>query len=380
MNIDPLCMNDALYIGLISGTSVDGIDGALINVSDNNIQLVGTYSQPIPESIRQLVYSLATPSEDEINKIRLLDQQLGDLLSQTSLALCEKYHIKPEQIKAIGNHGQTIRHYPPSLEGQGFSLQVGDPNIIAEKTGITTIADFRRRDIAAGGHGAPLAPSFHNEVFRSSEADRIILNTGGIANITYLPANGEAIGFDTGPANGLMDQWCQRHLNQPYDNNGDWAASGTTHQGLLKAFLDHPYFSQAIPKSTGREDFNIEWVDSLIENLNEKIAPEDIQATLLSLTCLTITQSINELTPHNSEVYICGGGAHNRTLCQALRDALHPRLFASTDDLGISPDWVEAMAFAWMASQTMNHLSSNLTSVTGANREVILGGIYQGRL
>jgi anhydro-N-acetylmuramic acid kinase len=371
-------MDKALYIGLLSGTSVDAIDGVLVDLRYTPPLIVCTHTHPIPEGIRNTVFQLALSGNHEIEALRYLDQQLAQLFSETALALCHKTSIKSEQILAIGSHGQTVRHYPPTPEQAGYSLQIGDPNIIAEQTGITTVADFRRRDIAAGGHGAPLAPALHNTLFRSATSDRIILNTGGIANITYLPRKGETIGFDTGPANGLMDSWCQLHQGQAYDINGRWAARGKVQFALLEQWLQHPYFTLPAPKSTGREDFNLPWLNQELERYGKNLAPEDIQATLLALTTESIARAIDAIDMEaKAEVYICGGGAHNQTFCSALTQRLSPRLFSNTESLGVPPDWVEAIAFAWMAKQTMEKATGNLPSVTGARREVILGGIFQ---
>ncbi len=370
-------MSQTYYIGLLSGTSADCIDGIIVSWEGNQPKIVSTYTLDIPEDIKRMVFDLAISGKDEIEQIRYLDYQFAQLFSDTALALCQRSNISPQQISAIGSHGQTIRHYPPKEGIPGYTLQIGDPNIIAENTGITTVADFRRRDVAAGGQGAPLAPALHDALFRSDTIDRVILNTGGIANITFLPSNGETIGFDTGPANGLMDSWCQLHKGQSYDANGEWAASGTPQPQLLEQFLQHPFFSLPSPKSTGRESFNLSWLQEQLKEYNQTILPEDVQATLLALTVESIAHHINQITT-SAEVYICGGGTHNTELCCKLEQRLSPNSFATSDALGISPDWVEAVAFAWMAKQTMEKLTGNLPKVTGAKRKVVLGGVYWG--
>lgn len=293
-------------------------------------------------------------------------------------AVCNNSLRDKRDILAIGSHGQTIRHYAKTIKCSGYSLQVGDPNIIAETTGITTVADFRRRDIAAGGHGAPLTPGFHRGVFRSRTQHRIIVNLGGIANISLLHPDGNVIGYDTGPANGLMDSWCQMHYNKRYDNNGDWARAGTPNQELLKELLNHTFFSQAAPKSTGREDFNINWLEKKLAR-RPSLPSTDIQATLLQLTVESLSQAIEKHREYNNaEIYLCGGGAKNTFLLQSLSARLSPRKVHTTQALGIAPDWVEAMAFAWLAKQTLAHTNGNISSVTGATRETVLGGIYLG--
>lgn len=368
-----------LYIGLMSGTSADALDAALIDFNQSTPSIVNTYSLSIPVQLKKHIYSLALPSHDEINQLRLLDREIALLSVEAIEKLCKSSGISLETITAIGSHGQTVRHYPPTEKEHGYTLQVGDPNIIAELTGITTVADFRRRDITVGGHGAPLAPAFHDAIFRSSEAHRAVINLGGIANISWLPQHAKTIGYDTGPANGLMDAWCQLHLKQPYDKNGEWALSGTLQTALLDTLLQHPFLSTPPPKSTGREDFNLEWLKRELNTHTTTFKPEDVQATLLELTAKTVADAI--MTHDESaiaEIYICGGGAQNEALMKSLQKHLSPRTVSTTEALNIHSDWVECAAFAWMAYQTINHSSSNLPSVTGASKKVILGGIYPG--
>jgi anhydro-N-acetylmuramic acid kinase len=370
-----------LFIGLLSGTSADAIDAVLIDFESDKPKILQTHLFPIPKTIKTTVVDLAISGHDEIEKVRELDLVFGKMFSEAALAVCKKAGINPTQVTAIGSHGQTVRHYPPTTDEkntalQGYSLQIGDPNIIVEQTGITTVADFRRRDIAAGGHGAPLAPALHNAVFRDKNKSRIVLNTGGIANITYLPTTGKAIGFDTGPANGLMDSWCQLHLGQDYDKDGEWASNGTCNDDLLKKLLKHPYFALPVPKSTGREDFNLPWLQQQLADFNETLNPRDVQATLLAFTVESIADCIEAIDPKHSDVFICGGGAHNTALYQRLTERLAPRYFSSTDSLGIPADWVEAVAFAWLAKQNLDKSTGNLPSVTGANKDVVLGGVY----
>jgi anhydro-N-acetylmuramic acid kinase len=367
----------SLYIGLLSGTSVDAIDGILVKWEDNKPKIVSTCNQQIPPHIRQQVFDLALSGTDEIEQLRILDYDFAHLFSTTVQTLCLQADVAAKDVRAIGSHGQTVRHYPPMKEAPGYSLQIGDPNIIAEQTGITTVADFRRRDIAAGGHGAPLAPALHHVLFGSSTKNRVILNTGGIANITYLPIKGDVIGFDTGPANGLMDSWCQRHTGHAFDSNGDWAASGTAQTNLLQQLLQHPYFKLPIPKSTGRETFNLPWLEQQLMVFDGMLNAKDVQATLLLFTVETIAQAIETYANNTHDIYICGGGAHNLKFCEQLQQRLSPRYFSSTSALGVDPDWVEALAFSWLAKQTMEQSTGNLPSVTGAKKAVVLGGIYQ---
>ena len=367
------------YIGLMSGTSVDSIDAAIVDFAQSNIGVVATISLPIESQIKQEVLSLALPSNNEIARMRVVDQYFGEHFAKAALHVCKQAGIPTNTIKAIGSHGQTIRHYPKDNDHLGYSLQIGDPNIIAQQTGITTITDFRRRDIAAGGHGAPLAPAFHQAAFSDQKKPRIIVNLGGIANISYMPISGELIGFDSGPANMLLDSWCQKHLQTAYDKDGQWAKSGEVSEHLLSILLEHMYFSAPFPKSTGREMFNLQWLEECLARLNSSIQNEDVQATLLQLTVQSISKAIEQIdTKKESEVYICGGGAKNPELLSQLNKIVYPRALATTTTLGIDAEWVECAAFAWLAKQTLEHQNGNSPSVTGADMPVILGGIYWG--
>lgn len=366
-----------LYIGLMSGTSADSIDAAIVDLGKDTPELLCCYSHPIESKLKHHIHLLASPGDNEIDQLGVLDRQLGDSFADAVNALLDKARINKSDIKAIGSHGQTIRHRPPNTIGSAFSLQVGDPNTIALKTGITTVADFRRKDIAAGGQGAPLTPAFHDKVFRSTEAERVIVNIGGMANITHLALNGGVSGFDTGPGNVLLDAWVLRQKGEPFDRSGHWAANGTLNQTLLEQMLLHPFFQQTGPKSTGREIFNPLWLDSILSKFNEPPVSADVQATLLELTAITISQSIMNLeTEPTIEILICGGGVHNSQLIKRLRALMSPCQVNSTDSLGIPADWVEAMAFAWLAQQNLKRASGNIKAVTGAGRTVVLGGVY----
>jgi anhydro-N-acetylmuramic acid kinase len=364
-----------LYIGLMSGTSADAIDAVLVDLQSIPL-LIAQYTLPLPTKTRQQIHALSLPGDKEIDRMGVLDAELGKLFAQTSLKLLAQAGVSATQIIAIGSHGQTIRHRPPGSPEGTFTLQIGDPNLIAELTGITTVADFRRRDMAAGGQGAPLVPAFHRAIFPSQDKDRVIVNIGGMANITWLPMQGKILGFDTGPGNVLMDIWVAEHLGKPYDQNGTWAANGQICEPLLVALLATPYFKMPAPKSTGRESFNRVWLDENLHRLSSAIAPNDVQATLMELTAITIADSINGLSQSSKEIFVCGGGAYNTALMQRLTVLLSKNTVASTAALGMDPQWIEAMAFAWLAQQTINHRPGNLCEVTGAKREVILGGVY----
>lgn len=364
----------ALYLGLMSGTSVDSIDAAIVDFGTRPPRLVATENLHFPAHIREQIFSLCERGDDEIERLGVLDRELGYIFSTAANTVIKNAQLSAADIVAIGSHGQTIRHRPTTTVP--FTMQVGDPSTIAQETGVTTVADFRRRDISAGGQGAPLAPAFHNDVFSSASKTRFIINVGGMANITRLSHNKAVVGFDTGPGNVLMDGWIQHKKNKPFDRDGAWAASGRVNPALLDILLQHPFFSAPPPKSTGREDFNLRWVFDILESQPD-LSPEDIQATLLELTASTIRQAIDGLDEEGSlEIYICGGGAHNQQLMSRLEQLLPEIPVATTAALGIDADWVEAAAFAWLAKQTLAKLSGNAPSVTGAHTRSILGGVY----
>lgn len=364
-----------LYIGLMSGTSLDGIDTALVDLSSNP-KLLAARTYPLSAQLRSDLIALCRAGNDEIERMGSADRRLGMESGNAVIQLLRELSIAPERVRAIGSHGQTIRHRPAqaaSARDSAFTLQIGDPNTIAEITGITTIADFRRRDVAAGGQGAPLVPAFHRAVFGAKQA-RAIVNIGGIANITGISADDRVIGFDTGPGNTLLDQWVQRHTGAHYDRDGSWGATGQIIPALLDAMLQDPYFALPAPKSTGREYFHLEWLESHLHH--QKFEPVDVQATLVELTARTIAEHIAKLPFAPGAVFACGGGAYNHHLMTRLETLLHPRLLASTAQLGIAPEWVEATAFAWLAQQTLRNLPGNLPAVTGAAGFRVLGAIY----
>jgi len=364
------------HIGLMSGTSMDAIDAALVDFGGDNPRLVATRAHPLPANITSRTRNLAH-SPHPINEIGELDIELGRLFADAANELVRASAKAHSSIAAIGSHGQTVYHHP---EGpRRISIQLADPNTIAELTGITTVADFRRRDMAAGGQGAPLVPAYHHHVFHSPEVSRVVLNIGGIANITFLPGNPgrPVVGFDTGPGNGLMDSWSARHGKGAYDAAGDWARSGTMDPRLLDHMLGDAYFSQAPPKSTGREYFSEKWISDALADGSRELPPEDVQATLLELTAVTVERAIVDLAPAPTELFVCGGGAHNTRLMERIRMRCSGCRVSTTSELGTDPDWVEAMAFAWLAMRTLAGEPGNVTSVTGARHPVVLGGIYR---
>lgn len=362
----------SLYLGLMSGTSVDGVDAVLARF-EPEFEIVASHSTSISAELRRRILDMAGGKDESIDKLGILDRDLADLFADAANNLIDAHQIPRHTITAIGSHGQTLRHRP-SL---GFTLQSGDPSRIAEQTGVTTIADFRRRDLAAGGQGAPLVPAFHRALFQKSGTDRVIINIGGMANLTSLPGDTEqpVIGFDTGPGNVLMDEWINQHLHKSYDRNGDWSASGTVIIDLLTRLLAETYFQLPPPKSTGRELFSLTWLNDHLNGLAAAKA-QDVQATLAELTAVSICKAIGSLGMRTPELYLCGGGAHNRHLMQRIAAHAPGSSVHSTAALGLDPDWVEAAAFAWLAWRTDNALSGNLPAVTGATGERILGAIY----
>jgi anhydro-N-acetylmuramic acid kinase len=359
------------YLGLMSGTSLDGIDVALVEIDGPVVILIASHYLPYPSPLRKQLLALHQSSVDELHLAALTANQLAHLYAQSVNELLVSKQISAGRIKAIGCHGQTIRHRPD----EGYTLQIGNAALLAELTGITVVADFRSRDIAAGGQGAPLVPAFHAKVLASPTTHRVIANIGGIANLTDIPGSEPVKGFDCGPGNMLMDIWIRQCQGKSHDEGGAWAASGRVIPKLLDSLLTHPFFSLLPPKSAGREQFNLHWLE---QQLNGDEPVEDVQATLLELTARTIVEAAQRHCSGYREMYICGGGVHNQTLMAritALSDAV---TIASTAALGIEPDWMEAMAFAWLARQCMHNQPANLPEVTGAHGPRILGAIYPG--
>lgn len=363
-----------IYLGIMSGTSIDSIDVAAVDFSFSPFKLLATYREPYPSHIRQALTALTVSKRIEINQLGTLDHELGLLFGECCNKLLTKIGLTSEQVIAIGTHGQTVFHKPCSPSP--FTLQIGDPNLIAQLTNVTTIADFRRRDIACGGQGAPLTPAFHKFAFQSQEKNRIILNLGGIANITFLPANQDqsVIGFDSGPGNTLLDNWIKQHLNKDYDDKGSWAEGGNLNAALLENLLADSYFDLPFPKSTGREYFNLTWLKKKLRGFS--ICSRDVQTTLTEFTIETIIKAINATGSLNHDILVCGGGIANSYLISRLSYKAKPHALYSTLEFGLHPQWVEAIAFAWLAKQTINYLPGNLPNVTGAKQASILGGIY----
>lgn len=362
------------YIGLISGTSIDGVDCVLVEFSEEQPTLIASHFSPTPSALKERTLQLCQGSNIDLQLFGQIDVELGRVFAEGVAALLAKAGVDASEVKAIGSHGQTVWHQP---HGEfPFTLQIADPNVIAQQTGITTIGDMRRRDVAAGGQGAPIAPLLHRNCFSSETENRIILNVGGFSNITLLETNGSCAAFDTGPGNVLMDYWIAKHRNEIFDADGNWARSGIANAALLEQLLDEGYFQLPHPKSTGRELFNGPWLENKLQQFGNETDPSDVQATLLKFTVKTIAADISKLISPD-KIYVCGGGAHNGALMDKLQQEFTEAEVASTAGVGIAPDWVEAIAFAWMAKQTLAGIAIDTSAFTGATEPVILGGIYQ---
>lgn len=361
-----------LYIGIMSGTSLDGVDIALTEFSSDTQRatLLGALCLPFPAQLRDDLLALCQPGPDEIRRAGLAGQHWARLAAEGVNQLLLQQGLTASQISAIGSHGQTIRHHPES----GFSVQIGAPALLAELCGIDVITDFRNRDLAAGGEGAPLVPAFHAWLLHDLQQTRLLINVGGFANLTLLAPDRQVTGFDSGPGNVLLDYWVELHTGKPFDANGGWARSGHVIPDLLERMLDDSYFSRCAPKSTGREYFNPAWLQRQL--IEDRHRPEDVQATLLELTARSIADAASRCEPQPAAAYICGGGAHNGLLMQRIQQLLSGCSVSTTAALGVDPDWMEAMAFAWLAMRCRQRLSGNLPAVTGAQGERILGAVY----
>jgi anhydro-N-acetylmuramic acid kinase len=359
----------------MSGTSMDGIDAALLDFSAGTPAIIATHASEFSPGIRRRLEAAIHLDNPRNADLADLDQRLGEAFAAAANALLADTHTDPGSVAAIGSHGQTIRHEPDAPEP--YSLQIGNPQTICKLTGIDVVADFRSADIEAGGQGAPLVPAFHRAVFSDEREPRAIVNIGGIANVTILPAGTDqcVTGFDTGPGNTLMDAWMRRHFDQPMDRDGRLAASGNIDHGLLESLLQDPWFSRQPPKSTGREYFNLDWLQEYART--HQCEGEDMLATLCELTAHSISDAIRMHAPATQRVLVCGGGARNARLMQRLESCLPGIPVSSTQDYGIDPDWVEAAAFAWLAKQRLEGKPGNIPEVTGARKAVLLGRLFR---
>ncbi len=410
---------DELFVGVLSGTSVDAVDAALVRFGAG-VELVATHTLPYPAELRAELLALAVPGENEIDRLGSADVAVGRHFARAVDALLAAAGVDRGRIAAVGSHGQTVRHRPRAAVP--FTLQVGDPNVLAAETGLPVVADFRRKDMALGGQGAPLVPAFHDAVFRRAGEARAVVNIGGIGNLTALPADPAApvLGFDTGPGNTLLDAWCRRHLGTPMDQDGAFAARGRVDEALLRACLADPFFAQPPPKSTGPEQFSLAWLEDRLRDVSCRAGspafaetsaggpdpavgaapespasaaserrrgretppytyePADVQATLVALTAESIAAAVHAtLGPAAAGVFVCGGGARNPVLMRALQERLPAARVATTAELGVDPAWVEAMAFAWLARQRLRGEAGNCVAVTGSRRPAVLGGLWR---
>ncbi len=364
-------LDEGLYLGLISGTSADGIDAALVRFTPT-VEVIAAATTPYSARLRERLLALTKPDAAiPLDALGALDVEVGMAFADAALDLLANAAINAAQVTAIGSHGQTIRHRPDGAHP--FSWQVGDGAVIAERTGINTVADFRRADVAAGGQGAPLAPAFHAAMF-ADHAPCAVLNLGGIANLSLIGHDGSLSGFDTGPANGLLDAWAERHLGTPRDEGGAWAGSGKVVSALLSTLLADPYFALPAPKSTGREHFNLAWLDARLAG--SPLQAADVQATLVALSARTIADALRTAMPSARHVHACGGGVHNPVLMDAMAAAIAPLPMATTAASGLDPDFVEAALFAWLARERLAGRPGNRTDVTGARGPRLLGAIH----
>ena len=369
-------MTTELFIGLMSGTSLDGVDGVLAEFHDDHCRVLAHHAVEMPPALKQELLALNTDGPNELHRAALAANALVHLYAQTVEALLSAAHTPRTAITAIGAHGQTVRHQPRLHDGTGYTWQLNNPALLAELTNINVVADFRSRDIAAGGQGAPLVPAFHQGVFGHPNQTVAVLNVGGIANLSVLHASGDVIGFDCGPGNALMDHWCQRHTGAPYDAAGQWAAQGQVIGALLAQLMQEPFLHQAPPKSTGRDLFHPDWLAAHLAKF-PNASPVDVQATLTALTAQACANDVLRHAPDAKELIVCGGGALNLHLMQGLQQALPDLHVCTSDAHGMPALQVEAAAFAWLAHQAMHGLTGNLPKATGAKGARILGGIYK---
>ena len=367
-------MRRDVYAGVMSGTSLDGIDAVIADFApaERLCRTLGAAHVAFPASLRKTLLDLQTRGDDELARAAQASVELADLYASAILEAARLAGVAPAEVAAAGVHGQTVRHRPDA----GWTIQLNDPARIAERAGITVVADFRRRDVAAGGHGAPLAPAFHQALFARDDRARAVLNLGGIANLTLLEAGTPVRGFDTGPGNVLLDAWHAKHRGGAFDSSGAWSSTGQVDQRLLALLVDEPYFRLPPPKSTGRDLFRLDWLEQALARRGAAIAPVDVQATLVQLTVQSVSAALQREMPQVEGLLVCGGGARNDTLMAALAAALRPCMVAPTSDEGVAVDQVEALAFAWLARETLAGRAGNLPAVTGARGPRVLGAVY----
>lgn len=366
---------DEHYLGMISGTSTDGVDAALVSFADDHCRVVCAATTPYPSEIHRRINAIIDKGDISLTELGGLDSALGEFFADCALSLLRDADVASSEVVAIGHHGQTVYHKP--IRPEPFTLQIADPNIVAARTGICTVADFRRLDVAHHGQGAPLVPAFHDWLWRDDSEARVVLNIGGIANLTILVPGHATIGFDTGPGNTLLDAWIRSKAGRRFDDSGEWAAGGAVIEHLIDGLLDDPFFGVAPPKSTGRELFNLRWLEDKLARYAPTATPRDVQATLAELTARSIAAAIDAHVSVCRKIIVCGGGAYNEDLLARLANRCGA-VIVKSDHYGVSVDWVEAAAFAWLARTRLRGLASNLPSVTGAQEQASLGGVYSG--
>ena len=365
-------MAGEIYIGLMTGTSADSLDCAAVEFSDNELNIIGLKNYDIPSNIKEEISENTRSKELNETLIKDLDLRLGEFFSDKVEEFIASLSLKKEKIVAIGSHGQTIKHEPNSTPP--FSLQIGNPQLISNQLGLQTVSNFRDDDIEKGGQGAPLSPVFHKEVFAEEDKRRLIINIGGITNVSLL-SGGELKGFDTGPGNCLLDTWTKKNRKGDYDNKGRWAKSGTVDQDLLNIMTEDNYFSLEPPKSTGPDYFNLTWLQDCLMKLNREVDPSDTQATLVELTASSLSNSLEKLKIVSEKIYICGGGVHNKFLMSRISFLLGEKCY-TTAELGLDPDFIEAICFAWLAYKRVNNIKFDMSAITGSNEKVFLGKVY----
>jgi anhydro-N-acetylmuramic acid kinase len=366
-----------LFIGLMSGTSLDGVDGVLAELGPGaTIRVLAHHHRGFHADLREWLLQLNTPGDDELHRAALAANALVRDYAAVVAALLRVGGVAPAKVRAIGAHGQTVRHRPQEFDGSGYTLQLMNGALLAELCGIDVVCDLRSRDVAAGGQGAPLVPALHAALFSSPDEDTAVLNLGGIGNLTLLPVQGPVRGFDCGPGNALMDLWCRRHLGADYDDAGRWAASGRVDPALLQRLLAEPFLRRPPPKSTGRDLFNAAWLDRALQDMLHPIAPPDVQATLAEFTVRAAADALQEQAPRTRRLLVCGGGAFNAHLMQRLGALLPAAAVQPSSDRGVPPEQVEALAFAWLARAFVERQPGNLAAVTGARGPRVLGALY----
>ena len=366
----------ALYVGLMSGTSLDGIDAVLARADGTRLEVLAHVWRPFAADLRDQLFRLNRSGDGELHRAALAANGLAHAYAEAVAALLGEAHVLPNAVRAIGAHGQTVRHRPGEFDGTGYTVQLINGALLAELSGVDVVCDFRSRDVAAGGQGAPLVPAFHAAAFALPGHAQAVLNLGGIANLTLLGADGTVSGFDCGPGNALMDGWCQQHCGQPFDADGAWAASGQVDPALLAAMLAEPFFHRPPPKSTGRDLFHADWLADRLARHGRPLAPQDVQATLAALTVQAAADAVRQHLPGAQRLMVCGGGALNRHLMALLAAALPGTAVASTAEAGLPPMQVEGAAFAWLAHAMLTRQPGNRPAVTGARGPRVLGALY----